>query len=235
LKLDKVPAWGGVTISAIIAIIVAIAIRVKLVPKERKKGNTTREQNELALENPIALDENEEESDDSRPEVANLFKSLQVMTAVFGSFAHGGNDVSNAIAPLVSMWLIYSDNQDGETPAWLLIYGGIGISAGLWIMGRKVIETMGKDLTKITPTSGFTIEIGTATTVLLASKLGLPISTTHCKVGSVVFVGCARTRSTKDVDLKLFRSIILAWVVTLPFTALFSAIMLLGLYAMTVP
>lgn len=83
--------------------------------------------------------------------------------------------------------------------------------------------------------SGFTIEIGTATTVLLASKLGLPISTTHCKVGSVVFVGCCRTRSTKDVDFKLFRSIILAWLVTLPFTALLSAISISVLYAVTVP
>ncbi|KAF8785947.1 Sodium-dependent phosphate transporter 1-A like protein [Argiope bruennichi] len=235
LALDRIPSWVAVLIAAVIAISVAIFIRLKVVPKERNKAATTREQNERALESPISPDEDVDTTDDNRPEVSVLFKNLQVMTAVFGSFAHGGNDVSNAIAPLVSLWLIYSNNPDGETPAWLLVYGGIGISAGLWIMGRKVIQTMGQDLTKITPTSGFTIEIGSATTVLMASKIGLPISTTHCKVGSVVFVGIARTKSTKDVDLKLFRSIILAWLVTLPFTAVFSALMLFILYAITVP
>ncbi|GBL98902.1 Sodium-dependent phosphate transporter 1 [Araneus ventricosus] len=235
LALDRIPSWVAVIISVVIAIAVALFVRFKVVPKARNKADTTREQNERALENPISPDEDVDMTDDNRPEVSVLFKNLQVMTAIFGSFAHGGNDVSNAIAPLVSLWLIYSNNQDGETPAWLLVYGGIGISAGLWIMGRKVIQTMGKDLTKITPTSGFTIEIGSATTVLMASKIGLPISTTHCKVGSVVFVGVARTKSTKEVDLKLFRSIILAWLVTLPFTAVFSALFLFILYAITVP
>ncbi|GFR22542.1 sodium-dependent phosphate transporter 1-A [Trichonephila clavata] len=153
LRLDNIPAWLAATVSGVVAILIAIIIRVQVVPRERQKGVSSREQNELSVENPIAADENAEVSDDSRPEVANLFKSLQVMTAIFGSFAHGGNDVSNTIAPLVSLWLIYANNPDGETPAWLLIYGGVGISAGLWIMGRKVIETMGKDLSKITPTS----------------------------------------------------------------------------------
>lgn len=235
LGLDKIVWWIAIIISASIALIAAAIIRFYIVPRERKKGESPGGQIELDLENPISASENTKENDDSRPEVANLFRGLQVMTAIFGSFAHGGNDVSNAIAPLVGLWLIYSKNPEGQTPAWLLIYGGIGISAGLWIMGRKVIQTMGQDLTKITPTSGFTIEIGSATTVLLASKLGLPISTTHCKVGSVVFVGCARTRSTKDVDFKLFRSIILAWLITLPFTALLSAFSILALYAVTVP
>lgn len=83
------------------------------------------------------------------------------------------------------------------------MYGGVGISLGLWIWGRRVIKTMGEDLTKITPSSGFTIEIGAAITVLVASKIGLPISTTHCKVGSVVSVG--QIRSKGGVDWKLFR------------------------------
>jgi len=120
--------------------------------------------------------------------------------------------------------LIYLEgdhDQSGDTPWYTLLYGGIGISIGLWVWGRKVIKTMGDDLTKITPSSGFTIEIGAATTVLLASKIGLPISTTHCKVGSVVMVG--RLRSAEGVNWKLFRHIAVAWILTVPITALCSA------------
>jgi sodium-dependent phosphate transporter len=130
---------------------------------------------------------------------------------------------SNAIGPLVAVMLIYiegSYKQMGDTPWYILLYGGIGISIGLWIWGRKVIKTMGNDLTKITPSSGFTIEIGAATTVLLASKIGLPISTTHCKVGSVVMVG--RLRAKEGVNWGLFRNIAIAWILTVPITALCS-------------
>ncbi|XP_071443065.1 sodium-dependent phosphate transporter 1-B isoform X2 [Hetaerina americana] len=163
------------------------------------------------------LADGEGENVDS-PEVASLFSFLQILTATFGSFAHGGNDVSNAIGPLIALWLIYHEgsvHQKSETPIYILLYGGVGISVGLWLWGRRVIQTIGEDLTKITPSTGFTIEIGAASTVLLASKIGLPISTTHCKVGSVVFVGWACS-SKKGVDWKLFRNIIYAWVVTIP-------------------
>ncbi|CAB3366699.1 Hypothetical predicted protein [Cloeon dipterum] len=161
------------------------------------------------------------------PEVSRLFSFLQILTATFGSFAHGGNDVSNAIGPLVALWMIFKDgavHQNSETPISILFYGGIGISLGLWIWGRRVIQTIGEDLAAITPSTGFTIEIGAAFTVLLASKIGLPISTTHCKVGSVVFVGWASSDPDKrGVDWKLFRNIIFAWVVTLPVAGSLSA------------
>ncbi|GAA6106006.1 sodium-dependent phosphate transporter 2 isoform X1 [Tachysurus ichikawai] len=127
----------------------------------------------------------DEEKD--KPQVFLLFHFLQILTACFGSFAHGGNDVSNAIGPLVALWMIYEQGgvmQDAATPVWLLLYGGIGICAGLWVWGRRVIQTMGKDLTPITPSSGFTIELASAVTVVLASNIGLPISTTHCKVNT---------------------------------------------------
>lgn len=168
--------------------------------------------------------ENKNESED-RPEIARVFSFLQILTACFGSFAHGGNDVSNAIGPLIAVWLIFVEGsvlQKSETPLFTLIYGGIGISIGLWVWGRRVIKTIGEDLTKITPSTGFTIEIGAAMTVLLASKIGLPISTTHCKVGSVVFVGWCSSDSS-SVDWALFRNIISAWVVTVPVAALLSA------------
>ncbi|XP_068166509.1 sodium-dependent phosphate transporter 2 isoform X3 [Antennarius striatus] len=177
------------------------------------------------------VEEDTEEKDKS--EVFLLFHFLQILTACFGSFAHGGNDVSNAIGPLVALWMIYDQGgvmQDAATPVWLLFYGGIGICAGLWVWGRRVIQTMGKDLTPITPSSGFCIEVMSALTVLVASNVGIPISSTHCKVGSVVAVGWIR--SQKAVDWRLFRNIFLAWFVTVPVAGLFSAaVMALFVYA----
>ncbi|KAI1900504.1 hypothetical protein AGOR_G00050610 [Albula goreensis] len=159
-----------------------------------------------------------------QPEVSLLFQFLQILTACFGSFAHGGNDVSNAIGPLVALWLVYDTGMvtsSKPTPIWLLLYGGVGICAGLWALGRRVIQTMGKDLTPITPSSGFSIELASALTVVVASNIGLPVSTTHCKVGSVVAVGWLRSR--KAVDWRLFRNIFIAWFVTVPISGFISA------------
>ncbi|XP_018613876.1 sodium-dependent phosphate transporter 2 isoform X1 [Scleropages formosus] len=138
---------------------------------------------------PMSLDDaaEDDKEEKDKPQVFLLFHFLQILTACFGSFAHGGNDVSNAIGPLVALWMIYDQGavmQDAATPIWLLFYGGVGICAGLWVWGRRVIQTMGKDLTPITPSSGFTIELASALTVVFASNIGLPISTTHCKVCS---------------------------------------------------
>lgn len=166
----------------------------------------------------------EEWHDQDKPEVSLLFQFLQILTACFGSFAHGGNDVSNAIGPLVALYLVYRTGDVATkvaTPIWLLLYGGLGICIGLWVWGRRVIQTMGKDLTPITPSSGFSIELASALTVVIASNVGLPISTTHCKVGSVVSVGWLRSR--KAVDWRLFRNIFMAWFVTVPISGLISA------------
>ncbi|XP_045683700.1 sodium-dependent phosphate transporter 1 [Phyllostomus hastatus] len=166
----------------------------------------------------------EEWNDQDKPEVSLLFQFLQILTACFGSFAHGGNDVSNAIGPLVALYLVYNtgDVRSKEaSPIWLLLYGGVGICIGLWVWGRRVIQTMGKDLTPITPSSGFSIELASALTVVIASNVGLPISTTHCKVGSVVSVGWLRSK--KAVDWRLFRNIFMAWFVTVPISGLISA------------
>ncbi|NXR59459.1 S20A1 protein, partial [Rhadina sibilatrix] len=166
----------------------------------------------------------EEWHEQDKPEVSLLFQFLQILTACFGSFAHGGNDVSNAIGPLVALFLVYQTGDvatKAATPIWLLLYGGAGICIGLWVWGRRVIQTMGKDLTPITPSSGFSIELASALTVVIASNVGLPISTTHCKVGSVVSVGWLRSR--KAVDWRLFRNIFMAWFVTVPISGVISA------------
>ncbi|XP_043285110.1 sodium-dependent phosphate transporter 2 isoform X2 [Venturia canescens] len=167
----------------------------------------------------------EPKEDEERPEISRLFSFLQILTAAFGSFAHGGNDVSNAIGPLIALWVIYAEGsarQEADTPILILLYGGLGISIGLWVWGRRVIQTLGQDLARITPTTGFTIEVGAAVTVLLASKAGLPVSTTHCKVGSVVCVGWA-SRGGEGVSWTLFRNIAFAWLITVPIAGLLSA------------
>jgi len=170
-------------------------------------------------------------------ETAKIFTFLQILTAIFGAFAHGGNDVSNSVGPVVSIWLCATETDPltggYQTPIWILFIGGVGISVGLWIWGKRVIETMGEGLTPITPTSGFCIELGAAFTVLVASNIGIPVSSTHCKVGSIMCVG--RYRLKEAVDWSMFRSILLAWGLTLPATAGVSALIMLGLQELAGP
>lgn len=106
---------------------------------------------------PLIASKAEDVTKQDEPEdVSKLFSFLQILTATFGSFAHGGNDVCNAIGPLIALWMIYKEGtvlQQSETPFSLLFFGGVGISIGLWVWGRRVIETVGNDLTKITPST----------------------------------------------------------------------------------
>jgi PiT family inorganic phosphate transporter len=144
--------------------------------------------------------------------IENIFKYLQVGTACYVAFAHGSNDVANATGPIAAA-LGYH-----ETPLWVLFIGGLGISIGFATWGYRVIETVGKKITELTPTRGFSAEFATATTVLIASYLGMPISTTHTLVGSVIGVGLAG--GLASVNLKIIKRIIASWLLTVPVAAM---------------
>lgn len=155
-----------------------------------------------------------------------IFSFLQIMTACFVAFAHGSNDVANSIGPVASILEGIRDPQalssQTQIPLWLLAFGGVGIVIGLATYGYKVIETIGKKITELTPTRGFCAEFSAATTILIASKMGLPISTTHCIVGAILGIGFARGISA--LNTKVLKDIILSWVITIPSSAVTSVI-----------
>jgi PiT family inorganic phosphate transporter len=152
--------------------------------------------------------------------VERLFAGLQIVTASYVAFAHGANDVANAIGPMaaiIQVWQEGSMAAKAAVPIWVLAIGGMGIVVGLATYGYKVIQTVGHKITSMTPTRGFSAEFGTATTVLLASRLGLPISTTHTLIGAVIGVGLARGLAA--LNLRVIRNIAYSWVITLPASA----------------
>ncbi|HIK05988.1 MAG TPA: inorganic phosphate transporter [Trichormus sp. M33_DOE_039] len=155
-----------------------------------------------------------------------LFARFQVLSACFVAFAHGSNDVGNAIAPVVAIVYI---NRTGQVPTdsiniplWILILGGLGIVGGLAVWGKKVIATIGENIIALQPSSGFCAELATATTILFASRLGLPVSTSHALVGGVVGIGLVQ--DIKSVKFQTLKGIATAWVVTVPISAVLSAI-----------
>lgn len=157
--------------------------------------------------------------------VYGVFGDMQVLSACFMSFAHGGNDVSNAIGPLAAALSILQGGMSGNEiiiPNDVLAWGGFGIVAGLAMWGYRVISTIGKKITELTPTRGFAAEFAAASVVLVASKLGLPISATHTLVGAVMGVGFAR--GLNSVRAETVREIVTSWVVTIPAGAMFAVI-----------
>lgn len=149
--------------------------------------------------------------------VERIFISLQIVTACCMAFAHGANDVANAIGPLAAIIAVAKSGVAGlqtQMPAWILALGGAGIVIGLATWGWRVIDTIGKKITELTPSRGFAAEFGAATTILLASKLGLPVSTTHTLVGSVFGIGLARGFGA--LNLTMVRDIVLSWIITVP-------------------
>ena len=150
-----------------------------------------------------------------------LFSQLQVLTASYVAFAHGANDVANAVGPLAAVFSVVKTKSVAlqvEVPFWMLFVGGLAVGGGLMAFGTRVMATIGKHITEITPVRGFCAEFAAATTILICSRLGLPVSTTHVLVGAVVGVGLMRGMGT--LDLRILKNIGLSWVVTLPFTML---------------
>jgi len=155
-----------------------------------------------------------------------IFKYLQILTAFYIAFAHGSNDVANAVGPLAAVVAILKNGtvqMKVDMPSWILAMGGACIVFGLLIWGRRVMETIGNKITEITPSRGFCATFGAATIVLVCSKMGLPVSTTHTLVGSVIGVGFARGLPT--LNLGIIQEIVISWVATVPFTAVLSAIL----------
>ncbi|MFM1566676.1 MAG: inorganic phosphate transporter [SAR86 cluster bacterium] len=150
--------------------------------------------------------------------VERVFAVLMVFTACAMAFAHGSNDVANAVGPLAAVASIVQSGGEiaaaSVLPWWILLLGGTGIVAGLIMLGYRVIETVGKNITELTPSRGFAAELAAATTVVLASGTGLPISTTHTLVGAVLGVGLARGISA--VNAGVVGRILLSWIITLP-------------------
>ena len=157
--------------------------------------------------------------------VEKVFGVLMVVTACGMAFAHGSNDVANAIGPLAA---VISVAQSGEIaakaglPLWVLGLGGGGIVIGLATFGRHVIATVGKKITQLTPSRGFAAELAAATTIVIASGTGIPISTTHTLVGAVLGVGMAR--GIEAIDLRVVGRILVSWVVTIPAGAILAII-----------
>lgn len=172
--------------------------------------------------------------------VEQVFSILQLLTACFVSFSHGSNDVSNAIGPFAAILAAYSDataaaatssssavaaaaavGQVAVIPPWVLVLGGLGISFGLGVWGRPVMDTVGKKITHLVPTRGFCVELATALTVLMATQLGLPVSTTHTLIGCIVAMGLVTGHG--QVNRRVLASIVLSWCVTVPVSAALTA------------
>lgn len=150
--------------------------------------------------------------------VEKVFGVLMMFTACAMAFAHGSNDVANAVGPLAAIVGVVSSGgevaQKSAMPVWILLLGGGGIVAGLVMYGHKVIATVGNNITELTPSRGFAATLAAAATVVVASGTGLPISTTHTLVGAVLGVGLARGLAA--LNLRVVGTIFVSWIITLP-------------------
>lgn len=149
--------------------------------------------------------------------VERIFAVLMVVTACAMAFAHGSNDVANAIGPVAAVLSVVQSGEvtsEAGVPIWVLLLGAGGIVVGLLTLGYRVIATVGREITQLTPSRGFTCELAAAGTVVTASGLGIPVSTTQTLVGAVLGVGLAR--GIAALNLSVVRSIFLSWIITLP-------------------
>jgi len=168
----------------------------------------------------------EAEKDSRFASVEKVFAPMMIFTACAMAFAHGSNDVANGIGPLAAVVSVVQSGgailQESALPIWVLLVGGLGIVIGLVTMGYRVMMTVGKKITELTPTRGFCAELAAASTVVLASGTGLPVSTTHILVGAVMGVGLAR--GVGALDLRVIGRIVMSWIVTLPIAGAVAAV-----------
>ena len=161
---------------------------------------------------------------DQFTQIERIFGVMMLFTACAMAFAHGSNDVANGIGPMAAVVSIVQSGgemaQDSALPLWILILGGCGIILGLATLGYRVIQTIGTKITELVPTRGFSAELAAAATVVIASRTGIPVSTTHIAVGAVVGVGLAR--GIGALDLRVIGGIFMSWAITLPVGALLS-------------
>ncbi|MCU7906407.1 MAG: inorganic phosphate transporter [Candidatus Thiodiazotropha sp. (ex Epidulcina cf. delphinae)] len=158
--------------------------------------------------------------------VEKVFTPLMIFTACAMAFAHGSNDVANGIGPMAAVLSLVDSGGDiaqkASLPIWVLLIGGAGIVVGLATMGYKVMQTIGTKITELTPTRGYCATLAAATTVVIASKTGLPVSTTQIAVGCVMGVGLAR--GVGAIDLRVIGNIVVSWAITLPAGGILAAI-----------
>ena len=205
---------------------------------EKKKEYNIKSKKEL--DRVIKLHSNAEKFDNKTEEV---FKYLQIFTAVCDAFSHGANDVANAIGPFATIYIIYLSKGDldkkmsmGEDAYWILGLGGIGIACGLFIYGKKITYAIGEKLVKITPSRGVAIELSSALVIITGSRLKIPLSTTHCQVGATVGTGLLEDyNKCSGINCSVFLKTAIGWAITCVIVALTSSLLISqGIYAPTV-
>ena len=192
----------GTPLALLVALVLALVlsfVAVKILRKFIKKTNLTGEE--------------------------EVFRKIQIGTSCYVALAQGANDVANAIGPLAVIYFLVKTGSVGAkvpVPVFLLFFGGIGIACGIGMAGHRVMDTIGRKITTLTNTRGFAVDFAAATTVMLASKMGLPVSTTHAAVGGVMGVGLAR--GIEAVNFRIIFEIIVYWVLTVPAAAITSIV-----------
>ena len=163
-----------------------------------------------------------------------IFKYLQIFTAVCDAFSHGANDVANAIGPFATIWIIYQSGGQldkkldmGNDSYWILGLGGIGIATGLFVYGKKITYAIGEKLVKITPSRGVAVELSSALVIITGSRLKIPLSTTHCQVGATIGVGfLENTKDCSGINCKVFWKTAVGWIITCLIVGLTSALLI---------
>ena len=203
------------------------------------KDNLNYDMNKLKINEVKEIHDNSEKFDERTEE---SFKYLQIFTAICDSFSHGANDVANAIGPYAAIVSIYSNSGDlekeidmDEYAYAILGMGGIGISIGLLTYGYKIIRAIGVKLCCITPSRGFSIELGSATIIIIGSRLGIPLSTTHCQVGATIGVAALEDiKGCSGINWNITWKVFFGWIITLIVVGGSTALLIAqGIYAPT--